>query len=76
MNTLCTEHHLSYRRIYNAISLNAAVFAAVCLASLMDTALEGFILVSISFQLFAFSPKLNKVGVSMCVELALIAHHF
>ena len=51
------------RRIYNAISLNAAVFAAVCLASLMDTALEGFVLVSLSFQIFAFSPKLTKVCV-------------
>lgn len=48
-------------RIYNAISLNAAVFAAVCLASLANTALDGFVIVSLSFQIFAFAPKLHKV---------------
>lgn len=48
-------------RIYNAISLNAVVFAAVCLASTMNAAIEGFALVSISVHIFAFAPRFNKV---------------
>lgn len=58
-------------RMYNVISLNAAVFAAVCLASLMNTALDGFVIVSLSFAIFAFAPKLHKVS-NLCIPCYLI----
>lgn len=49
-------------RIYNAISLNAVIFTTVCLASMLNAALSGFVLVSVSIHFFAFAPNINKVS--------------
>lgn len=42
------------------LSLNAAVFASVCLASRLHTAWHAFTTVTVSFQLFALGPLLRK----------------
>ncbi|GFS02927.1 phosphatidylinositol N-acetylglucosaminyltransferase subunit C-like, partial [Elysia marginata] len=42
------------------LSLNAAVFASVCLASRLHTAWHACTTVTVSFQLFALGPLLRK----------------
>ena len=58
--------------LYNAISLNTAIFAAVCLASTMATSRQGFVLVSLSAHLFALSGiLLDKHMHYLTVPLAM-----
>ncbi|RUS78893.1 hypothetical protein EGW08_013336 [Elysia chlorotica] len=42
------------------LSLNAGVFASVCLASRLHTAWHAFTTVTVSFQLFALGPSLRR----------------
>ncbi|KAK3732163.1 hypothetical protein RRG08_026545 [Elysia crispata] len=42
------------------LSLNAALFASVCLASRLHNAWHAFTTVTVSFQLFALGPSLRK----------------
>ena len=48
---------LSTSRVSNAISLNAAVFAAVCLASRLSSSLHSFVIISHSVLMFTLFPK-------------------
>ena len=43
--------------VSSAISLNASVFASVCLASRLSSALDAFVMVALAVQLFAFFPE-------------------
>ncbi|CAL1536721.1 unnamed protein product, partial [Lymnaea stagnalis] len=43
-----------------ALSLNAAIFASVCLASRLHTTWHAFTTVTTSFELFALWPHLRK----------------
>ncbi len=57
-------------RLYNAISLNAAIFAAVCLASTMMNPRQGFVLVSLSAQLFGLiSTIVDKVSCMYLLQI-------
>jgi len=44
----------------SALSLNAGLFASVCLASRLPTAFDGFALLSTSVEVFALLPALRK----------------
>lgn len=50
---------LPFFSVSSAISLNAAVFASVCLASCLSSALDAFVLVALAVQLFALFPELR-----------------
>ncbi|GFN73503.1 phosphatidylinositol n-acetylglucosaminyltransferase subunit c-like [Plakobranchus ocellatus] len=54
-----TFHH-KITQVPGPLSLNAAVFASVCLASRLHTAWHAFTTVTVSFQLFALGPLLRK----------------
>ena len=47
---------LWFRRVSSSVSLNAAIFAAVCLASRLPSAFHGFVLVSLAVLIFALFP--------------------
>ena len=49
-------------RASRAISLNAAIFGSVCLASRLPSALGAFVLVMFAVQLFALVPQLRARG--------------
>lgn len=51
---------LQYFRVSDSISLNAAVFAAVCLASRLSTSLDTFSLLLCAIQLFVFFPNFRR----------------
>lgn len=61
----------------SALSLNAGLFAAVCLASRLPTAFDGFALLSISVEAFALLPAVRKkllalsTGANLCLTLLL-----
>ena len=45
----------------SALSLNAGLFAAVCLASRLPTAFDGFALLSTSVEAFALLPAVRRM---------------
>jgi hypothetical protein len=45
--------------VSSAISLNASVFASVCLASRLSSSLDAFVMVALAVQLFALFPELR-----------------
>ena len=54
--------------VSSAISLNASVFAAVCLASRLSSSLDAFVMVALAVQLFALFPELrNSLRVSVLI---------
>ena len=53
-------------RASDAVSLNAAIFAAVCLASRLPSALHAFVTVLFAVILFAFLPQLRDSLQVMC----------
>lgn len=48
------------QRVPGALSLNAAIFASVCLASRLHTTWHAFATVTFSFKLFALWPVLRR----------------
>lgn len=65
----------------NALSLNAGLFAAVCLASRLPTSLDGFVLLSFSVEVFALLPMTRQtivgtrtnVLLTLCLSCAVLA---
>ena len=51
--------HVHCCSVSSAISLNASVFASVCLASRLSSSLDAFVMVALAVQLFAFFPELR-----------------
>lgn len=47
-------------RVSDSISLNAAVFAAVCLASRLPSSLDTFSLLLCAMELFVFFPNFRR----------------
>ena len=68
---VCWIHHgiiLLCCSVSSAISLNASVFAAVCLASRLSSSLDAFVMVALAVQLFALFPELrNSLRVSVLI---------
>ena len=68
--------YLYFERLFHcsvssAISLNASVFASVCLASRLSSALDAFVMVALAVQFFALFPELrSSLRVSLCRVLA------
>ena len=57
----------------SAISLNASVFASVCLASRLSSSLDAFVMVALAVQLFVFFPELRtSLQVSLATRLSLL----
>jgi len=57
---LSYNYQHSHSDVPGAVSLNAAVFASVCLASRLHTAWHAFTVVTVSFELFALWPVLQN----------------
>ena len=56
---------LSVCRTTGAVSLNAAIFAAVCLASRLPTSLHAFVTVLFAVLLFGLLPHL-RMSLQVC----------
>jgi len=55
----------------NPLSLNAAIFAAVCLASRLNSSIDAFALITVSVSAFALFPVLrSKLGGALSVAAA------
>ena len=76
------EFHATGPNAYytNPLSLNAALFAAVCLASRLNSSLDAFALITVSVSAFALFPvfraKLDgalSVGAAVAFSAAVIA---
>lgn len=57
----------------SALSLNAGLFAAVCLASRLPTAHDGFALLSTSVEVFALLPALRKRLLAFSTKISIIS---
>ena len=59
-------------RVSDSVSLNAAVFAAVCLASRLPSSLDTFSLLLCAMELFVFFPDVRRtIKVLQCTYLIL-----
>lgn len=54
------DYGLQVAVVSRALSLNAALFAAVCLASRMKTSFDAFVLLSVAVELFVLFPMVRK----------------
>ncbi|XP_059149253.1 phosphatidylinositol N-acetylglucosaminyltransferase subunit C-like [Physella acuta] len=59
-NLLFYNYNCNNHSVPGALSLNAAIFASVCLASRLHTTWHAFTTVTTSFQLFALWPVLRQ----------------
>ncbi|KAH9503426.1 hypothetical protein Btru_072981 [Bulinus truncatus] len=59
-NLLFYNYHTSEDLVPGALSLNAAIFSSVCLASRLHTTWHAFTTVTSSFELFALWPFLRQ----------------
>lgn len=56
---------LAFHRVSRAISLNASMFAAVCLASRLPSSSHVYVYVMFAVQMFALFPEFRK-DVKVC----------
>lgn len=59
--------------VSNSISLNAAIFAAVCLASRLPTTFHVFSIVFFAVELFALLPQMRKTRHPLVLTAALVS---
>ncbi|KAG7312751.1 hypothetical protein JYU34_001128 [Plutella xylostella] len=57
--------------VSNALSINAALFASICLVSRLSTPFDAFILLTVSVIFFVLSPQLFKVLINTKVFIVL-----
>lgn len=57
LHLICFDYGLPASIVSNAISLNAVVFGALCLASRLSTSFHAFVLLVTAVELFALYPK-------------------
>ncbi|XP_031632622.1 phosphatidylinositol N-acetylglucosaminyltransferase subunit C [Contarinia nasturtii] len=58
LHIVCYDYGMPAALVSRAISLNAAIFGTICLASRLNTSLDAFVLLIVSFTLFAVYPHL------------------
>lgn len=54
------DYNVPAALVSNSLSINAAIFASVCLVSRLSTPFDAFVLLTISVILFVLSPQLFK----------------
>ena len=59
-NLLFFDYGTETAVVSQSISLNAAIFASVCLASRLSTVLQGFAMITLAVVVFALWPILRK----------------
>lgn len=55
------DYNVPAALVSNSLSINAAIFASVCLVSRLSTPFDAFILLTVSVIFFVLSPQLFKV---------------
>lgn len=67
------DYGLSAPIVSNSLSLSAAVFASICLASRLATTYHGFVLITVAIQIFVLFPLLrHKIKCSNFMSIVLI----
>lgn len=67
------DYGLSAAVVSKSLSLNAAVFASVCLASRLPTAYHAFVLISIAVKCFVLFPMIRcKIGKPLVFPLIFV----
>lgn len=61
LHVMCYDYGMPAALVSRAISLNAAIFGTICLASRLETSLAAFVLLMVSFTLFAVYPHLLRL---------------
>lgn len=60
LHVICFDYGLPASIVSNAISLNAVIFGALCLASRLNSSFHAFILLVVAVELFALYPYVAK----------------
>lgn len=72
LHIMCYDYGMPAALVSRAISLNAAIFGTICLASRLETSLDAFVLLIVSFTLFAVYPHVIRLVESKkCLYLRL-----
>lgn len=72
LHIMCYDYGMPAALVSRAISLNAAIFGTICLASRLETSLDAFVLLIVSFTLFAVYPHVIRLLESKkCLYLRL-----
>lgn len=66
LHIICFDYGLPAALVSNAISINAAMFGTICLASRLHSALDAFVFLLVSFILFAVYPNALHLFESKC----------
>lgn len=60
LHVMCYDYGMPAAMVSRATSLNAAIFGTICLASRLETSLDAFVLLIVSFVLFAIYPHVVR----------------
>lgn len=61
LHIMCYDYGMPAALVSHAMSLNAAIFGTICLASRFDTSLDAFVLIIVSFIFFAVYPHFLRL---------------
>ena len=61
-------------RVSSSISLNASIFASVCLASRLPTAFHAFVIVSLAVLIFVLFPDFRTKCKVQCIYTQFVLH--
>lgn len=61
LHVICYDYGMPAAQVSRAISLNAAIFGTICLASRLATSLDAFVLLIVAVTLFAIYPYLVRL---------------
>lgn len=61
VHIMCYDYGMPAALVSRAISFNAAIFGTICLASRLDTSLDAFVLLMVSFTFFAVYPHFVRL---------------
>lgn len=61
LHIMCYDYGMPAALVSRAISLNAAIFGTICLASRLEASLDAFVLLIVSFTLFAVYPHVIRL---------------
>lgn len=61
LHIVCYDYGMPAALVSHAISLNAAIFGTICLASRLNTPLDAFVQLIVSFTLFAVYPHMLRL---------------
>lgn len=72
IHIMCYDYGMPAALVSRAISLNAALFGTICLASRLETSLDAFVLLVVAVTLFAIYPCMLRsieLKSSICLRL-------